>query len=186
MADRLGAHYLENALKNFRGLKRLAEGALAQLDDREFFAAPDPASNSAALVVKHLAGNLRSRFTDFLTTDGEKPDRRRDSEFTVEEADTRASLMERWEGGWRVLFDTLDALAPADLLREVRIRGEAHTVVEALNRQLTHYGYHAGQVVFLAKLLKSQEWKTLSIPRGESDAFDARMRLEAEGAEGSR
>jgi hypothetical protein len=186
MTDRLAAHYLENATKNFRGLKKLAEGALAQVHDEEFFAAPDPESNSLALVVKHIAGNLRSRFTDFLTSDGEKPDRRRDTEFLVEDADTRASLMERWERGWAVLFDALAALAPADLLREVRIRGEAHTVVEALNRQLTHYGYHTGQIVFLAKHLKSADWKTLSVARGASDAFNAKMMSKAEGTESAK
>ncbi len=186
MTDRLAAHYLENAAKNFRGLKKLAEGALAQVDEREFFAQPDPESNSLALTVKHVAGNLRSRFTDFLTTDGEKPDRRRDTEFLIEDADTRASLTERWERGWATLFDALSALSPADLLREVRIRGEAHTVVEALNRQLTHYGYHVGQIVFLAKHLKSADWKTLSVPRGASDAFNATMLSKTEGARDAR
>lgn len=172
--DALGAHYIENALSNFRQLKSLADRALAQVSDEEFFRQLDPESNSLALVVKHVAGNLRSRWQDFLTADGEKPDRRRDSEFVVE-GDTRASLNEAWERGWSILFREVGALAPADLLREVRIRGEAHTVVAAINRQLTHYGNHVGQIVFLAKHLRSQDWRTLSIARGASGDFNAEM-----------
>jgi hypothetical protein len=124
--------------------------------------------------MKHMAGNLHSRWTDFLTTDGEKPDRRRDSEFVVEGED-RAAILERWESGWRTLFDTLESLKGEDLLQTVPIRGEPHTVVAAVSRQLSHYGQHTGQIVFLAKHLKSSAWKTLSIPRGRSESFNKKM-----------
>jgi hypothetical protein len=124
--------------------------------------------------MKHVAGNLRSRWTDFLTSDGEKPDRHRDTEFLVEGED-RAAILERWEAGWRTLFDTLASLRGVDLLRTVPIRGEPHTVVAAVNRQLSHYGQHTGQIVFLAKHLKSSEWKTLSIARGRSEDFNEKM-----------
>ena len=175
MSDTLGRHYLENVLKNFRDLKRLADRALAQLGDEEFFLRTSEEANSVSLIVKHVAGNLRSRWRDFLTTDGEKPDRRRDSEFEVEGGDTRASLTAAWERGWQILFDEVGALSPGDLTRRVSIRGEAHTVVEAVNRQLTHYGQHVGQIVFLAKHLKADAWETLSIPRGQSETFNAKM-----------
>src|SRR5919206_1266587 len=171
MTDSLAEHYLENVLGEFRGLKRLADKAAAQVSDEEFFRAIDPESNSIALIMKHMAGNMRSRWTDFLTTDGEKPDRRRDSEFVVEGED-RAAIEERWEAGWRTFFDTLSSLRPEDLTRTVTIRGEPHTVVEAINRQLSHYGQHTGQIVFLAKHLKSSDWKTLSIARGKSEDYN--------------
>jgi hypothetical protein len=174
MADTLAEHYLENAAEEFRGLKKLADGAAAQVGDAEFFHALDPESNSIALIMKHMAGNMRSRWTDFLTTDGEKPDRRRDSEF-VSEGEDRRAIEERWEAGWRTVFDTLDSLRGEDLMRTVTIRREPHTIVEAVNRQLAHYGQHTGQIVFLAKHLKSAQWKTLSIPRGKSEAFNKKM-----------
>ena len=177
MAVTLAAHYLENAAEEFRELKGLAERAAAQVTDEEFFRTLDAESNSIALLMKHLAGNMRSRWTDFLTTDGEKPDRRRDSEFVVEGED-RAAILERWEAGWRTVFDTLASLAGEDLLRTVTIRGEPHTIVAAVNRQLAHYGQHTGQIVFLAKHLRSSAWKTLSIPRGRSEAFNRRMKEE--------
>ncbi|HEX8560649.1 MAG TPA: DUF1572 family protein [Pyrinomonadaceae bacterium] len=174
MTDTLSEHYLKDAVKVFRNLKKLADGAAAQVSDEEFFRAIDPESNSIALIMKHMAGNMRSRWTDFLDSDGEKPDRRRDSEFVVEGEDRRA-IEERWEAGWRTVFDTLDSLRGVDLMRAVTIRGEPHTVVEAVNRQISHYGQHAGQIVFLAKHLKSSGWKTLSIPRGQSDEFNRKM-----------
>ena len=167
-------HWLEDAKLEFRRMKRQAEKALAQVSDEEFFRAFDPASNTLALIVKHLAGNLRSRWTEFLTSDGEKPDRNRDTEFELGPADTREALMERWEAGWKLLADAL-ALAPEDAQRTVLIRGEPHTVVQAVNRQLTHYAGHVGQIVFLAKHLAGPRWKTLSVPRGQSAAFGARM-----------
>ena len=179
MTDSLAEHYLENAVAEFRGLKRLADRAVAQVNDEEFFRAIDPESNSIAVIMKHMAGNMRSRWTDFLTADGEKPDRRRDSEFLIEGEDRRA-VEEKWEAGWRCLFDALAPLRGEDLMRAVVIRREPHTVVEAVNRQLTHYGEHTGQIIFLAKHLKSSEWKTLSIPRGMSEAFNKEQKEQAQ------
>ena len=164
---------LQEMSREFRRLKKLAEKALAQARDEHFDARLDEEANSLAVIVKHMAGNLRSRWTDFLTSDGEKPDRRRDSEFVVEAGDTRENLMERWEAGWRTLFETLDNLQPADLEGTVLIRGEPHTALRAIIRQLTHYGGHVGQIVLLAKHLAGPAWQTLSIPRGESEAFNA-------------
>ncbi|HZT59565.1 MAG TPA: DUF1572 family protein [Pyrinomonadaceae bacterium] len=174
MSDSFADHYLQNVVAEFRGLKRLADRAVAQLDDDEFFRTIDAESNSVALIMKHMAGNMRSRWADFLTSDGEKPDRRRDSEFLIEGED-RAAITEKWEEGWQTLFDALTPLKGEDVMRKVLIRREAHTVVEAVNRQLTHYGEHTGQIIFLAKHLRSSEWKTLSIPRGQSEAFNTKM-----------
>jgi len=176
-ADTLAEHYLEDAVEAFRGLKRLADKAIEQLNDEEFFRAIDPESNSIALIMKHMYGNMRSRWTDFLTTDGEKPDRRRDSEFIVEGEDRRA-VLERWEAGWRIVFDALAPLKGEDLMREITIRREPHTVVKAINRQISHYGQHVGQIVFLAKHLKSSDWKTLSIARGQSEVFNMKKEEE--------
>jgi len=167
-------HYLEEARRQFRGNKRLAEGAIAQLDDTQLFATLDPESNSIAIIVKHLAGNMRSRFTDFLTSDGEKPDRFRDREFEIGPSTTRAEVMQWWEEGWAHVFAALDSLKPEDVTRTVPIRGEPHTVLQAVNRQLAHYAGHIGQIVFLAKHLKSSEWKSLSIPRGKSEEFKSK------------
>jgi Protein of unknown function (DUF1572) len=172
-----GAAYLEDAVRQFHGQKKLAEKALAQVTDEDFFRKPDPESNSVALIVKHLAGNMRSRWTDFLTSDGEKADRRRDSEFEMEGGDTRADLMRRWNEGWRVTFTAVEALTPADLVRSVLIRDEPHLVLKAINRQLTHYAHHIGQIVFLAKHLAGPRWKTLSIPRGKSEEVNAAMKV---------
>jgi hypothetical protein len=174
MNGTLAEHYLDNAVEEFRDLKGLADRAAAQVTDEEFFHTIDAESNSIALIMKHLAGNMRSRWTDFLTADGEKPDRRRDSEFIVEGEDRRA-VVERWEAGWRLVFDTLASLKGEDLMRVVTIRREPHTIVEAVNRQIAHYGQHTGQIVFLAKHIKSSDWKTLSIPRGQSEAFNRKM-----------
>jgi hypothetical protein len=173
----LGAHVVADLVATLRRLKAQADAALAQVSDEEFFAALDPESNSLAVIAQHVAGNMRSRWTDFLTSDGEKPDRRRDSEFLIEGEDRRA-VEEQWEAGWRALFDALAQLRPDDLMRDVIIRREPHTVVEAVNRQLTHYGEHVGQIIFLAKHLKSSEWKTLSIPRGQSEAVNKRIEAE--------
>ena len=148
----------------FRGQKALAEGALAQVRDDELHVALGPEENSIAVVVQHVAGNQLSRWTDFLTTDGEKPDRGRDAEFE-EQGLSRAALMRRWEAGWGRLFATLEALTPADLERTVTIRGEPHTVVKALLRQVSHYAYHVGQIVQLARHLAGERWTSLSIPR---------------------
>jgi hypothetical protein len=159
------ASWLTDVRVQFERMKRLAEGALAQATDDQLNVVVDAESNSLAVIVKHMAGNLRSRFTDFLTSDGEKPDRDRDGEFEIAGEVTREVMMEHWERSWQILFDALDALTAADLEREVFIRGERHTVVQALNRQMTHHSYHVGQIVFLAKHLASEQWKTLSIPR---------------------
>jgi hypothetical protein len=157
--------YLEDVIAQFTKMRKLAEDAIAQVSDDDLLVTLDAESNSIAVIMKHMAGNLRSRFTDFLTSDGEKPDRNRDSEFEIAGKPRRAAIMADWEGGWNRLFETLGKLTPDALLREVYIRGQAHSVLQALNRQLTHHSYHVGQIVFLAKHLRSAEWKTLSLPR---------------------
>ncbi len=171
----LGALYIDEAFRILRGHKRLADGSIAQLSDEQFFAAPDAESNSVAIIVKHMAGNMRSRFTDFLTTDGEKPDRNRDQEFIVAPDATRADLLAAWERYWQLVFDTLNGISPEDLEHTVTIRGEPHSVLQAINRQVAHYAYHVGQIVFLARHWKGAEWKTLSVPRGQSEQFNAKM-----------
>jgi hypothetical protein len=175
MNEELAQHYLADALKIFRNYKRLGEKAIAQLNDDELFRALDPEMNSVALNVRHMAGNMRSRWTDFLTSDGEKPDRKRDSEFVIDEGTTREDVLRWWEDGWRTVFAALESLRAEDVTREVTIRGEPHTVVMAINRQLAHYAYHAGQIVFLAKHFKSAAWQSLSIPRGQSETFNKSM-----------
>jgi hypothetical protein len=172
----LGEHCLSDAVHSFRGLKKLGERAIAQLSDEELTRAPDEESNSVAVIVKHLAGNMRSRWTDFLTSDGEKPDRHRDTEFEPDAGLTRAQLLERWERGWGHLFAALEPLEGDDLLRTVMIRGEPHSVLQAINRQLTHYASHVGQIVYLAKHWRSKDWKSLSVPRGQSEQFNQKMR----------
>jgi len=166
--------YLKDSVTLFRYYKMLGEKAVAQLSDADLLAAIDPESNSIAIIVKHLAGNMVSRWTDFLTADGEKPNRDRDSEF-VAPPQTRAELLAMWENGWKVVFDSLAPLAEEDMSRTIRIRGEAHSVIQAINRQLAHYAYHVGQIVFLAKHLASDHWTSLSIPRGKSAEFTSRV-----------
>ena len=170
-----GEHFLHDAVKEFRKMKAMAERALAQVSEAQLFREIDAESNSLAVIVKHVAGNMRSRWTNFLTSDGEKPDRQRDTEFELDTADTKAALLERWEDGWRRLFAAVEPLQGGDLLRPVIIRGETHTVLQAINRQLTHYAQHVGQIVFLAKHLAGEKWVTLSIPRGKSEEFNERM-----------
>lgn len=167
-----GQDFLDDALLQLRKLKAQADKAVAQVDDQQFFACLDPEANSIALIMKHLAGNMRSRWTDFLTSDGEKPDRQRDNEFLVTRGDTRATITEAWEDGWKRLFDAISPLTAQDVERTVRIRGEAHTVLEAIGRQLTHYAAHVGQIVLLAKHYAGTRWQTLSIPRGKSREVD--------------
>jgi hypothetical protein len=171
----IGQDYLRSTIDEYRRHKTLADRALAQATDEHFFAVPAPESNSLALIVKHVAGNLRSRFTDFLDSDGEKPGRDRDREFEITPEDTRASLMEAWETGWARLFGALEPLGEEELRRTVHIRGEPHTVVGALQRSLAHTVSHTGQIVLLAKLLAGASWRTLSIPRGKSQEFLASM-----------
>ena len=166
--------YVEDAKAIFHQYKRLAEGAMAQVSDEQLCATLDPEMNSIAVTVKHMAGNMRSRWTDFLTTDGEKPSRNRDSEFEEPPA-TRTALMALWDDGWRCLFTALEGLTDADLVRTITIRGEAHSVMQAINRQVAHYPYHCGQIIFLAKHLQSANWKSLSVPRKQSAEFNRRV-----------
>jgi hypothetical protein len=166
--------YLNDALAVFRQYKGLAERAIAQLTDEQLTKTLDPEMNSVALVVKHMAGNMRSRWTDFLTSDGEKTWRNRDSEF-VDPPSTREQLLEMWNAGWQLVFSALEPLSDQDLSRTVTIRGEPHSVMQAINRQIAHYCYHCGQIVFLAKHLQSEKWTPLSVPRGKSAEFNARM-----------
>ncbi len=164
-------NYHADAIASFRNYKKLAERAIGQIDDEQFFEQIDPESNSIAVIVKHIAGNALSRWRDFLTTDGEKPDRHRDLEFELVD-DDREKLLGLWERGWQTLFDAIEPLTEDDFSRTVLIRGEPHTVVEAINRQLTHYAYHVGQIVFLAKHFTSSAWKTLSVPKNKSAEFN--------------
>jgi Protein of unknown function (DUF1572) len=177
MADTdIGLTYLDEVRRQFRGYKRNAEGAIEQCSDEDLFRTLDAEANSIAILVQHITGNQRSRFTDFLTSDGEKPDRDRDREFEAV-VKTRDELMRRWEAGWSTVFDTLTSLKPEDLTRDITIRGETYSALRAINRQVAHYASHIGQIVLLAKHYRSAEWKTLSIPRGKSQGPEA---LEAE------
>jgi hypothetical protein len=174
MALEFTTSYLEDSLTLFRYYKKLGEGAMAQATDEQLFAALDPEANSIAIVVKHIAGNMRSRWTDFLTTDGEKPDRHRDTEFEDPPA-TGEALIELWQAGWDCVFRALEPLSDADLGRRVVIRGEAHSVMQAINRQMAHYACHVGQIVLLAKHYQHAEWRSLSVPRGKSAEFNQRV-----------
>jgi hypothetical protein len=169
----IAAAYLDEARRAFRGYKRLAEGTFAQVNDSEFFHLPDSESNSIALIVKHITGNLRSRWTDFLISDGEKPDRNRDQEFLLDAADTRQDLMRRWEASFATVFGTIESLQPEDFSRTVYIRSEPHTVLQAINRSLAHIAYHIGQIAWLGKHIRGAQWKSLSIPRGASGEYNA-------------
>jgi len=167
MALKFTTSFLEDALTLFHGTKKLAEDGMAQVTDQELVTVLDGEMNSIALIVKHMAGNMRSRWTDFLTTDGEKPDRNRDSEF-VAPPPTRDELRAIWETGWNHVWNALEPLTDADLGRTVMIRGEAHSVMQAVNRQLGHYAYHCGQIVMLAKHFRSEHWKSLSTPKNRA------------------
>lgn len=166
-------HYLANALRTFRDYKKLAEGALAQISDEDFFKTIDGETNSIAVNMKHMAGNMISRWTDFLTTDGEKPERDRDFEFVMLPGTTKNEMLAYWEKGWKCVFDAIEPLQADDLMRTITIRGQEHTVVQAINRQLAHYAYHTGQIVYLAKHFRSAEWQSLSVPRNKSAEFNA-------------
>src|SRR5204862_4944352 len=156
--------FLLNSIQEFQKLKKLADKAMAQLEPRDYHWQPDNESNSIAIIIKHLSGNMLSRWTDFLTTDGEKPNRHRDNEF-IDDVDSVGGLMSAWERGWDCLFNALSALREDDLLKTINIRNEPHTVIKAILRQLAHYGNHVGQIVWVAKHLKSDSWQTLSMPR---------------------
>ncbi|MEZ5399486.1 MAG: DUF1572 domain-containing protein [Bryobacteraceae bacterium] len=174
MALEFTTSYLEDSLTLFRQYKTLAERAMAQVSDTDLFRELSPEANSIAIVVKHMAGNMRSRWTDFLTTDGEKPDRNRDTEF-VDPPATREALMAVWEQGWSRLFTALEPLSDANLGRTVHIRGEAHSVMQAINRQMAHYCNHVGQIVMLAKHFAGPRWKALTVPRNRSAEFNAKV-----------
>jgi len=174
MALQFTTSYVEDSIAIFRYYKKLAERAIEQVSDEQLLAVLDGEMNSIALIVKHMAGNMRSRWTDFLTSDGEKPDRDRDAEFSAPPA-TREAVILMWDEGWQCLLGTLESLSDADLGRTITIRGEAHSVMQAINRQVAHYSYHCGQIVFLAKHLADDRWKTLSIPRGNSSEFNRRV-----------
>lgn len=160
-----GENYIRNVIKEFGKLKDLGEKSLAQLKDEDYFWQPEEESNSIAIIIRHISGNMHSRWTDFLTTDGEKEWRRRDEEFERIFYTDKDDILERWESGWKCLFDAISSLKDEDLAKSVTIRGEPHTVIEAINRQLTHIGYHIGQIVYLAKYRARKSWNTLSIPR---------------------
>jgi hypothetical protein len=174
MALRLTTSYTEDSLTLFRHYKKLADRAMEQVTDQELCTALDPESNSIAIIVKHLSGNMRSRWTDFLTTDGEKPDRDRDGEFLDPPA-SREALLEAWEDGWKRVFGALEPLVEADLARTITIRGEAHSVMQAINRQVAHYAMHVGQIVMMAKHLAGSRWQSLTVPRNRSMEFNRRV-----------
>lgn len=167
-----GAAYLDDCRRDFRACREMADRAIAQVPTPKWFAEPAPGSNSLAVIMKHVGGNLRSRWTDFLTADGEKSDRHRDGEFEAEAPGAGDAVRAIWERGWTALFATLETLEAPDLERSVRIRGEAMTAVQAMQRSLAHTSLHVGQIVYLAKFLSGEAWKTLSIPRGQSEAFN--------------
>ena len=173
---------LSVAIDEFQKIKKLADKAIAQLSDEQLHETLDPDANSVAVLMRHMAGNMRSRWVNFLTTDGEKPDRMRDREFE-DPRQTRAELLAEWEHGWQCVFDAITPLTDADLQRTVMIRGEPHSVYKAISRQVSHYAGHAYQILLLAKHMCGENWKTLSIPRGQSEEFNRRMlaKLKAEG-----
>ena len=174
MAHEFSTSYLKDSVVIFHNCKTLAERAMEQVTDEQLGTALDSEMNSIALIVKHMAGNMRSRWVDFLTSDGEKPDRKRDTEFE-EPPRTRAELMKLWQNGWDCVFNAITPLSDADLDRTITIRGEAHSVMQAINRQIAHYSYHCGQIVFLAKHLQANQWKSLSVPRGKSEEVNQKF-----------
>lgn len=174
MALKFTTSYIEDALAVFRQYKQLGERAMAQVSDDQLFALLDEEANSIAIIVKHMVGNMRSRWTDFLTTDGEKATRNRDSEF-VDPPDTREALLHEWNDGWACVFGAIEPLTDADLTRTITIRGEAHSVMQAINRQLAHYPQHVGQIVLLAKHWAGSQWQSLSVPRNKSAEFNRKI-----------
>ncbi len=175
MAHRFETSCLQDSLDLFRYYKKLGERAMAQTPDEGLFASLDPESNSIAIIVKHMAGNMRSRWTDFLTSDGEKADRNRDTEFENPPR-TREEVMALWEKGWALIFAALEPLTDADLARSVPIRGEPHSVTQAIHRQMAHYAYHVGQIVYMARHYAGEGWQSLSVPRGKSTQFTAEVK----------
>ena len=177
--------FLSDALRTFRGYKRRTEAAFAQLRREDWFRLIDPEANSIAIIVKHMAGNMRSRWTDFLTSDGDKPNRNRDSEFVLDSSTTPEQVMQWWQQGWELVFAAVEPLTAEDLARTVTIRGQEHTVLEAINRQLTHYAEHIGQIILLAKHFRGAEWKSLSIPKGQSAVVGIAAELANKARRGS-
>jgi hypothetical protein len=171
MALEFTTSYVKEAIAIFRQYKKLADGAMRQVSDEQLQIALDADGNSIAIIVKHLVGNMRSRWTDFLTTDGEKPNRNRDTEFENPTL-TRSELLTEWEAGWDCLLNALDGLSDADLTHTVMIRGEAHSVMQAINRQVAHYSSHVGQIILLSKHFAGAKWRTLSVARGASGQFN--------------
>jgi hypothetical protein len=174
MAHQFTTSYVKDSIGVFNYYKKLADRAMAQCPDESLFTILDAESNSIAIIVKHLAGNMRSRWTDFLTSDGEKPDRHRDTEFEGPPK-TRAELMEMWESGWQFLFGALEPLSDADLTKTITIRTEPHSVMQAVNRQIAHYSYHVGQIVFLARHFAGDKWQTLTVPKKKSAEFNRQV-----------
>jgi len=172
MAHERTDSYLKDSISLFQYYKKLGENAIAQCPDAGLFGTLDEENNSIAIVVKHMTGNMRSRWTDFLTSDGEKPNRNRDGEFEAPPK-TRAEILDLWDAGWKVLFSALEPLTDAGMTKTVTIRGEEHSVMQAINRQIAHYAYHIGQIVLLAKHFAGANWKTLTIPKKKSDEFNA-------------
>ncbi len=172
-------NYFEDAVASLKNYKKLADKAIEQLKDDEFFVTLDDEANSVAVIMKHMAGNMFSRWTDFLTSDGEKADRNRDMEFVIGANTTKDDVLDYWERGWACVFGAIETLEPEDFEKTVMIRGEPHTIVMAINRQLMHYSYHIGQIVFLAKHFRSTQWNSLSIPRNKSAEFNLKMQSQA-------
>lgn len=174
MALQFTTSYIKDSLAVFRYYKKLAERAMEQVTDAQLFALLDDEANSIAIIVKHMTGNMRSRWTDFLTTDGEKPNRNRDSEF-IDPPATREALLKDWEEGWSRVFHAIEPLTDADLGHTIAIRGEAHSVMQAINRQLAHYPHHVGQIVLLAKHFAGAQWRSLNVPRNQSAEFNRKV-----------
>jgi hypothetical protein len=174
MAHQFTTSHLRDSISLFHFYKKMGEGAMEQVSDKQLFEVLDEEMNSIAIIVKHMAGNMRSRWTDFLISDGEKPDRNRDNEF-VAPPESRTALMNIWNEGWQTVFSALEPLNDSDLQRTVSIRGEPHSVTQAINRQIAHYSYHIGQIVLLAKHFNASAWKTLSVPRNKSAEFNHRV-----------
>src|ERR1044072_6764643 len=181
----VGAHFLEDALKSFRDYKKLAERAFEQIDEADLFRTIDEESNSIAINMKHMAGNMLSRWTDFLTTDGEKPNRERDMEFVMLPETTKADLVAYWDRGWECVFAAIEPLTAEDLMRIGKSGGQDHTAAQAINRQIAHYAYHVGQIVYLAKHFKSSDWQNLSVPKNKSAEFNKVVDERISGGAGS-
>ena len=169
-----GEEYLDTIKEDFKKYKKIAEDTLSQLNEDEIHYRSGEDSNSISILIQHVSGNLVSRFSDFLTADGEKEWRKRDTEFEEQNL-SKEKLIEKWNSGWKILFDQLDKLSPEDLTKSILIRNEPHSVIKALNRQAVHYAYHVGQIVFIAKEIKKESWKTLSVAKGKSEEFNRKM-----------